>query len=447
MGGQNIAHRDLEEWLVFQQQLHPKAIDMGLERISKVALALAANAPNLLRPAPLCITVAGTNGKGSTVALLRALLLAHGLTVGSFTSPHILHYRERIQLSDRYPTDAELCACFAEIDAVRGDISLTYFEYATLAALLLFSRANLDAVVLEVGLGGRLDSVNLVDADAVIITTVDLDHQDYLGHDREAIGAEKAGVLRPEQLVVYADLLAVHSVVAQAAALNANLLRPRLDYQIKDLGGLLEFSLKARPALILQAPAGLRAPAQLHNIGAALALICTLQQQGRLPIVASHDLSLALAPVQVAGRLQLVGEEPEIWIDVAHNPQAAQSLAQWLKAHPFLGDTIAVFGGMQDKDIEGVALALAPYLNFWMLAGLQAETSRGLDTLQLAARLRGATRGEYQAFASVIEALDAAISYKSRHASGRYRVIAFGSFFLVAGVLRALGITELPAPA
>jgi dihydrofolate synthase / folylpolyglutamate synthase len=156
-------------------------------------------------------------------------------------------------------------------------------------------------------------------------------------------------------------------------------------------------------------------------------------------------LSAALTKVQVFGRLQLVGEEPEIWIDVGHNPQAAHSLAQWLAVHPFSGDTIAVFGGMQDKDVEGVALALAPYISFWMLAGLQSETARGLDTMQLAARLRGATRGEYQAFPNVTEALDAAIQYKVKHTSGQHRIIAFGSFFLVAGALRALGITELPA--
>jgi len=445
VNAQSSAHRNLEDWLAFQQQLHPKAIDMGLERIRMVALILAASVPNLLRPAPLCITVAGTNGKGSSVALLRALFRAHGLAVGSFTSPHILHYRERIQLRDGYPTDAQLCGCFAEIDAARGDISLTFFEYATLAALLLFARAGLDAVVLEVGLGGRLDSVNLIDADAVLITTVDLDHQEFLGHDREAIGFEKAGVFRHGQLAVYGDQSAARSVLAHALSLNVNLLRPRLDYHIKDLGGLLEFNLTAQPAMVLQSPAQLRAPAQLHNIGAALALITSLQQQGRLRCIEPQLLSAALAKVQVFGRLQLVGEVPEIWIDVAHNPQAAQSLAHWLKAHPFLGDTIAVFGGMQDKDVEGVGLALAPFINFWMLAGLQAETLRGLDTLQLTARLRGAARGEYQAFPNVTEALDAAIQYKARHASGQHRVVAFGSFFLVASALRALGITELPA--
>lgn len=437
--------RTLDQWLAFQQQLHPKAIDMGLERVRMVALILAASVPNLLRPAPLCLTVAGTNGKGSSVALLRALLIAHGLKVGSFTSPHILHYRERIQLSDGFASDAQLCACFAEIDHARGDISLTFFEYATLAGLLLFARAKLDAVVLEVGLGGRLDAVNLVGADAVLLTTVELDHQDYLGHDRETIGLEKAGVFRHGQLAVYGDVSAVRSVLTHALALNVTLLRPRLDYQIKDLGGVLEFNLKDQLPMRLLAPTELRAPAQLHNIGAVLALICTLQHQGRLPAIDSQLMSAALAKVQVFGRLQLVGDAPEIWIDVAHNPQAAQSLAQWLAAHPFAGDTIAVFGGMQDKDVEGVALALAPHISFWMLAGLQAETARGLDTMQLAARLRGATRGEYQAYLNVTEALDAAIQYRVRHASGQHRIIAFGSFFLVAGALRALGVTELPA--
>ena len=428
--------KSLNEWLTYQQHQHVKSIDMTLERARAVAARL-----NLGKPAPLVLTVAGTNGKGSTVAFLQALLSECGLKVGCYTSPHVLNYNERIALTDgtktgRWVSDAELVNAFERIEAARQEVSLTFFEYATLAAWLIFSESELDAVILEVGLGGRLDTVNLIDADGVVLTTVDLDHQEYLGNTRALIGAEKAGVFRILQKAVYADAYPLPEVIKMAELIGTELIRPRRDYHFHPYQTDWRFQFRDAAELILPKPA-LAAPCQLDNAAAAIALLYALPE--RVPQLNCDVIARALLRALLPGRLTLVGANPAIYLDVAHNPQAAHSVAVWLNANPCLGRTVAVFGALEDKDALGVVTELKSYIHQWYLAGLEDETPRGLSAIALSARVRGATNGHYDSFSDPATALDAAIS----QAKPQDRILMFGSFFMVAAGYRALGINEI----
>ena len=428
----------LNDWLVYQQHQHVKSIDMTLERARTVAVRL-----NLGKPAPLVLTVAGTNGKGSTVAFLQALLSECGLKVGCYTSPHVLNYNERIAIAvdaktSRWVSDTELVNAFARIESARTGIPLTFFEYATLAAWLIFSESELDVVVLEVGLGGRLDAVNLIDADGVVLTTVDLDHQEYLGNTRAQIGAEKAGVFRVLQKAVYSDVNPLPEVIKIAELIGAELIRPRRDYHFHAYQTDWRFQFRDAPELILPKPA-LAAPCQLDNAAAAIALLYALSE--RVGPLNCDVIARALIRAQLPGRLALVGINPAIYLDVAHNPQAAHSLAAWLSANPNLGSTFAVFGALEEKDVLGVVVELKNHVHHWYLAGLDGESPRGLSAIALAARVRGATAGQYDCFSDTPSALDAAIS----QAKTNDRIIVFGSFFIVAAGYRAQGFKQITA--
>lgn len=419
--------RTLPQWLEYQQGLHPATIALGLERVRAVAQRLA---PDLLRPAPLVIVVAGTNGKGSAVAILRAILTAAGLRVGCYTSPHLLTYNERIVLPEGEVADATLIDWFERIEAARADIPLTFFEFGTLTALGVFGAARLDAVILEVGLGGRLDAVNLVDADAALITTIDLDHQDWLGPDRDSIGREKAGVLRPAQLAVYADARPVRSVLDSARQIGTQLLLPARDYRFWREGRdwLLHM---ADGTLRLPWPDVLRAPAQIHNLAACVALLRALAPRWPLSIQAFKQ---GLAQVRIRGRLQVLAQQPELVLDIAHNPQAALSLAQWLAQAPDK-PTVALLGALADKDIAGIVAPLLGSICEWVVVGLDQETPRGLSAAALVKRLPQAVA--HRVAANVIEGLALARA----RAGSEGRVLAFGSFYLAAGVLRATDTT------
>ncbi len=424
----------LDQWLELLQHQHSKAIDLSLDRVREVAQRL-----QLKKPAPLVITVGGTNGKGSTVALLRAMLVEMGLSVGSYTSPHLLHFRERIQLPDRYASDDELLAAFNAIEQARGAITLTFFETTTLAAFEIFQRSALDVAILEVGLGGRLDAVNIIDADAAILTTVDLDHQDYLGPTRELIGMEKAGIFRWDQIAVYADDAPVDAVVKMAEKLGTKLLRPKRDYRVlehteTEVRGF-ELRLPDGTSHILPYPR-LLAPVQVKNAAAAIVLLHALQPKLGFDIEA---IKRGLLHARIAGRLQRVGMNPDIFLDVAHNPQAANSLVNFLHRAPIYGKTYAIYGGMADKDVLSVVSELKNHVHFWFLTALDQETSRGLDAMALVARVRGATLGNYESFAAVTDALDAAI----KKAKANDRILVFGSFYLIAAAARALQMQEL----
>jgi len=386
----------------------------------------------LTRPARHVITVAGTNGKGSTVAFIEAIARAAGQRVGAYTSPHLLHYNERVRIDGVDADDDALVAAFERIEASRlavdEPIPLTYFEYGTLAALLLFESALPDLAILEVGLGGRLDAVNIVDADVAIITTVDLDHQDWLGADRESIGLEKAGVMRSGKPVVLGERDPPASVLRHAYKIGAPAIRAGCDYLVDDLPGGWRWR-EPGHAIDLPEPT-LAAPVQRANAAAAIAALRALDID--IPDAACVE---GVRAARLPARLQrFMRDGVEIVIDVAHNPQAAQTLADWLAAHAPTGSTLAVFSALADKDLAGIVAPLIDLVAGWWLCGLH-DTPRGLGGEALAERLQGALDGRaVVAWADVGQALDAA-----RHsARAGDRILVFGSFHTAADALRAL---------
>ncbi len=409
----------LEQWLAWQESLHPSEIDLGLERLRLVARRLG-----LERPARHVVSVAGTNGKGSSVAMLEAIYRAAGYRVGAYTSPHLLRYNERIRIDGEEVADADLCAAFERIDRARGEISLTYFEFGTLAALDLFAAAGLDVAILEVGLGGRLDAVNLVDADVAIITTVDLDHQAWLGGDRESIGREKAGIARPGRPLVCGDPDPPASVADEARRIGATLYRQGAEFRAEEgaTGWRWIGSGRRRDALPLPA---LRGRGQLEN---AAAVVMAVELLGdRLP-VGQGALRDGLAGARVAGRFQVVPGEVAVILDVAHNPQSARALADNLAAWPCPGQTHAVVAMMADKAIDEVVACLAPHIDHWHATTV--EIPRAAPAQRLAGAV-AAAGGRCSLHTSVAEALEAA----RREVAPPGRIVVFGSFFTVAGAL------------
>lgn len=417
--------RTLADWLAFIERQHPKSIAMGLERVRAVAARLG-----LERPAARVVTVAGTNGKGSTVAFIESIARAQGLRVAAYTSPHLLRFNERIRIDGREVEDAALVAGFAAVEAARGDVPLTYFEYATLCALWLFQRAGLDLAVLEVGLGGRLDAVNLVDADAAVITTVDLDHQDWLGHDTEAIGFEKAGIARPFKPLVLGDDDPPSSVLRHAYAIGAPAWRIANDFFAEPVDAAHWRWREVGYEIVLPLPMQAQgAPVQLRNAACAIAALRALD----LPL---DDAAIArgVATAAVAGRLQRFERDGvEVVVDVGHNPQAARALAGWLRARPGRR-TLAVYAALGDKDAAGVVRALDGVVEAWHFAGSRAAGTRGLAVAELQQRLHGAV-ADGSGHAEVADALRVALA----QAAPDGRVLVFGSFHAAAEALRLLG--------
>jgi dihydrofolate synthase/folylpolyglutamate synthase len=415
----------LADWLDYQQRVHPNAIELGLDRVREVWRRLGAPAP-----APLVITVGGTNGKGSTVAFLEAMLAADHRRVGAYTSPHLLRYNERVRIAGRDADDAALVDAFVRIEAARGDIALTYFEYGTLAALWLFAHAALDVAILEVGLGGRLDAVNIIDADAAIVTTVDLDHQDWLGNDRDSIGREKAGIFRAGRPAIVGESTPPSTLIEQAQSVAADLRIAGREFSFDvDADGSHWHWHSDATTLALPRPE-LAAPCQFANASAAIAALHALRT--RLGWNA-EAIAQGVRDARVAARLQRFGSAPELIVDVAHNPQAARVLAQWLRAQPNPGRTLAVFGALADKDIDGIVAALAGCVERWYPAGLDRDSPRGL-TAQRIGEVLGAhvdTVAIAPASADVAQALEVAFA----DAGERDRVLAFGSFFVAAAAL------------
>jgi dihydrofolate synthase/folylpolyglutamate synthase len=353
----------LADWLAFIERQHPEPIALGLDRVADVLQRLEAKID-----CPI-ITVGGTNGKGSTSAMLESILQAGGYRTGLYTSPHLLRFNERVRIAGREAGDGALCDAFAAVESARGKVPLTYFEFATLAAFFLFSNANLDAAVLEVGLVGRLDAVNAVDADCAVLTSVGIDHVEYLGATREAIGREKAGIFRRARPAVVAEPDPPQSVLAA----DAQLLLIGRDFGYVNQGTQWSWwgPSGKRPGL---AHPALRGAIQLRNASAALAALDSLRV--RLP-VAMQDVRRGLAEVILPGRFQVLPGRPQVILDVAHNPEAAALLAANLGDSGFAPETIAVFGMLRDKDIAGVARAVAPRITRWHLATLPGP--RGAD--------------------------------------------------------------------
>ncbi len=410
----------LDAWLEWQQTLSPKEIALGLERVQAVGERL-----DLLRPRCPVITVAGTNGKGSVVALLEAMLVAAGYRVGAFTSPHLLRYNERVRISGAAVDDAVLCEAFAAIDEARDDIPLTYFEFGTLAALHAFTAAAVDVMVLEVGLGGRLDAVNAVAPDVAVVTTIDLDHADWLGSDRESIGREKAGIMRAGHPAVCGDRHPPASLFEHAGEIGAELRLLGRDFEVERRGEGIRWG-DGSVSLELPLPA-LRGRFQLDNAATALAALSVLH--GRLSVDV-EACAVGLRSVRVAGRYQRLPGIPPVFCDVAHNPQAAQALASILRDEVVPGHTLAVFAALGDKDIEAIVAELDAEVAHWFVAGLDAP--RGMDAESLAARME-ACLAPLTCHVDVAAALAAA---RAAAAPGD-RILVCGSFLTVAAALAA----------
>ncbi len=427
------ATRTLAQWLALQEQVHARAIDLGLGRVGTVAQRLGVARPNYR-----VITVGGTNGKGSTVATLEALLLALDLKVGTLTSPHLLRYNERIHLQGREATDAELVDVFERIEAARGATTLTFFEYNTLAALLLFADRQVEVAVLEVGLGGRLDAVNLVDADVAVLCSVGFDHRDWLGDTLDAIGAEKAGIFRAQQPAVLGTPQMPASVYRAIEQLGAQPVIAERDFswQIEAGSGPQRWTYQGLNGRIEGLPApNLAGAIQYRNAATALAAVESLARRvdgaKRWPALELRRVAAALARVEVAGRFQILPGAVEWILDVSHNEPAAQVLKANLAARPCRGRTIAVCGILQDKDAGEIARVLATSADVWIACALPGP--RGGSAAQLAARLAPGIRVSEQA-ASVAQGCEQARVL----AKPGDRVLVFGSFSTVTAALEWL---------
>ena len=448
-----MEHRKtLEDWLAHCERLHPISIDMGLERVRAVARRMG-----LQFDCPI-ITVAGTNGKGSTCAMLEAIFLQAGYRTGLYTSPHLVHFEERCRVRGESVAEADLLAPFALVEQARmgraggksltdsaddgREISLTYFEFTTLALLYWLSCTALDVLILEVGLGGRLDAVNIFDADCAIITSIDLDHMALLGPDRESIGREKAGIMRTGRPVVVSDPVPPQSVLQAAQSLGADLWRLGHDFHFS--GDKLQWNWAASREKGGKRYAGLAYPAlrganQLVNASGVLAALNALRE--RLPVTA-QAVRNGLAMVELPGRFQIVPGQPTLVLDVAHNPHSVAALAENLDAMGFYPRTHAVFGAMADKDLNSMLARIDALVDRWYFTDLPTPRASKGTVLQAswqAAQRRGDVQA--QAFADPRQALDAAIAA----ADPTDRIVVFGSFHTVGGVLKE-GLPRLGAP-
>ena len=423
--------KTLQEWLDFCERLHPVTIDMGLERVREVADRLA------LRFSCPVITVAGTNGKGSTCAMLEAILLEAGYRTGVYTSPHLVHFEERCRLSGQSASSEALAEAFAAVDAARGEVSLTYFEFSTLAILWLMARANLDAVILEVGLGGRLDAVNIVDADCAVITSIDLDHMAILGHDRETIGREKAGIMRAGRPVVVSDPVPPQSVVDHAQALGADLWRFGRDFNFSGDKQQWSWAGRGRRYSGMAYPA-LRGANQLVNASGVLAALDALRS--RIPVTA-QAVRNGLAMVELPGRFQIVPGQPVLVLDVAHNPHSVAALAENLDAMGFYPTTHAVLGAMADKDLQPMLARMGPLVDRWYFTDLPLPRAAAATDLQQAWQAYNTRK---DVVASVHPDPQSALQAAVAAADPADRIIVFGSFYTVGGVLKD-GVPRLQA--
>lgn len=464
----------LADWLTYLESLHPKTIALGLERVAQVKQRL-----DLQTDFPV-IVVGGTNGKGSVCAMLESMLHAAGYRVGCYTSPHLLDYNERVRIAKQAVSDAELCAAFEGIEKARAGnsvraaeessrasldarsrttsdeayhvgrrgtsehatqqidctadysaVSLTYFEFGTLAAMQCFIAHKVDVAILEVGLGGRLDAVNVFDNDCSVIASVDMDHMDYLGDTREAIAYEKAGIMRAGKVAIFGDLDMPVAITTEAQRLGAQLWQ--LGKQFSFTAGAQQWNFRGVSGTRSAMPyPALRGAFQLNNASAALAALDALKD--KLP-VSMEAVRRGLVEVTLAGRFQVVPGRPQLILDVAHNPHAARSLAQNLAAMPPCRKTYAVFAMLKDKDIAGVALALKDQVSEWLVAGINAP--RGASANEVAQALIAADiEGAPRTFATVTEAMQHACN----EASENDRIIVFGSFYTVVEAMHARGL-------
>ncbi|MDE2624619.1 MAG: bifunctional tetrahydrofolate synthase/dihydrofolate synthase [Betaproteobacteria bacterium] len=413
--------KTLADWLAHTERLHALTIDMGLERVSRVRDAMG------MQPEFPLIIVAGTNGKGSTCALLASCLGAAGYRVGIYTSPHLVRYNERARINGECATDQALCEAFAQVEAARGEEPLTPFEFGTLAAMQVFIDARVDVAVLEVGLGGRLDAVNIFEPACAVVTSIALDHEAWLGHTREAIGFEKAGVFRSGKPAICAEPDPPQSIARVAAEKGARLLQIGRDFSVEHAHDGWTFTLGQRRWTDLP-PLKLQGEFQYRNAAAALAALASIED--RLPVT-PDALRQGLASAAVDGRFQQAAQYPRVILDVAHNPHAAAELARNLRAQPCGGQTWAVFGMLHDKDIPGVIGLLDPLVDIWCVAGITEKRGASLDEMRtFLSGVAGVVRG----YGSLQDAFRAARA----DAHLEDRIVVFGSFVTVGSVMEVL---------
>jgi len=414
---------DLAGWLAYIEALHPKSIAMGLDRVNLVRQRL-----NLNKPFPIII-VGGTNGKGSTCAMLERIYSIAGYRVGCYTSPHLLAYNERVRVAESNASDEDLCLAFAAVEVARQDTELTYFEFATLASYWHFTHSYIDLAVLEVGLGGRLDAVNIFEPDCTIVTSIDLDHMDFLGDNRESIGYEKAGIFRKGISAICGEPNPPHTLIQQAKKVHADLKLINQDFSFKANAQTWTYVDAAGDIPNLPFPA-LVGDFQLYNASSVIAAVRAMQAV--LPVDVSHIIQ-GLITVSLAGRFQQFSHGHSLILDVAHNPHAAAALAYSLKERPCAGRTLAVFAMLADKDISGVVEALKARIDVWYVASINQK--RGANSTQLHAIIK-----EQDAVAEVHNFVDTATAYRQAciDATENDRIVVFGSFFTVADVMRIL---------
>lgn len=419
----------LPDWLAMLETRHSETqINMGLDRVQavKARMQLAFTCP--------VIMVAGTNGKGSTCAMLESVLLRAGYKVGLYIKPHFLDFNERARVLGEMASDEQLVASFNAVEAVRGDTPLTYFEFTTLAILYLLSQANLDVAILEVGLGGRLDAVNVIDADVAIVTSVDIDHTDYLGDTREAIGFEKAGIFRAGKAAICSDPVPPQSLIDHAAAIGADLWLMGRDFNYSGDKQQWNYGGREQRRNSLAYPS-LRGANQILNATAVLAALEVLRL--KLP-VGAQEVRTGLVTVELPGRFQVLPGRPSVILDVAHNPHAAAALNQNLGNMGFHPYTYAVFGSMHDKDIDGVLAAMSEHVDHWCLAGLPSP--RAATASELAAKVQIMLEDKPDSSEHTVSIFDdpaQAFANAMSRAGENDRIVVFGSFLTVAGVMKA----------
>ena len=394
------SRKSLTQWLNKLETSHNKKIDLGLKRVRTVYENL-----KLEKIAPHIITVAGTNGKGSTVAILTSICHQAGLKVGAFTSPHIINFNERITINQKQVFDNEIINAFEKIDDNLNGITLSYFEYATLAALILFKENNVDVAILEVGLGGRLDSVNVVDTDCAIITTIDIDHTDWLGDDIESIAFEKAGIMRTGKPVIYGDENCPKSIINHARKIKAKLIFSDPEITIKSTN--------------------LKGDYQKKNIRAAITALRTLPLS-----ISDENITKALKNIKLKGRLQTISTEPEVIIDVSHNEQAAKELAQWLQNNPISGKTLSVFSVLKDKNANNWIALFDGLIDAWCISKLNSH--RAMETQEILMNLADSSK-----LITSYDSINQAFQGAKTMAHDKDRILVFGSFYTVSEVLES----------
>jgi dihydrofolate synthase/folylpolyglutamate synthase len=433
--GDNSSMNSLDSWLAHCERLHPHTIDMGLERVQEVIKRLG------LHFEACVITVAGTNGKGSTCAMLEACLLQAGYRTGVYTSPHLVHFQERCRIHGESVQPDDLLPHFAKVEAARclgSEISLTYFEFTTLVILSLMAEANLDVAILEVGLGGRLDAVNVIDADCAVITSMDLDHTDLLGPDRESIGLEKAGIMRAGKPVIVSDPVPPDSVLAHATSIGADLWQFGKDFNFTGDKQQWAWAGRGRRYSGLAYPA-LRGANQLLNASGVLAALEAVRT--RLPVIA-QAIRNGLAMVELPGRFQIIPGQPTLVLDVAHNPHAVAALSENLDAMGFYPTTHGVFGAMGDKDVSAIMARVGVLVDRWYFCDLPTARAASAQDLQKQWQLTNSRKNvTSNTYADPQAALEAAVAA----ADPADRIVVFGSFFTVGGVLKD-GIPRLDVP-